>query len=77
MNSTLRLALRNPKEPIGDFPTEMLKIAAQGSAPANAAPAAALQLTVPAAPAARPNAGTHGVTVIDGDRIDSGPTGSR
>jgi len=25
MNSTLRLALRNPKEPIGDFPTEMLR----------------------------------------------------
>jgi len=47
MNSTLRLALRNPKEPIGDFPTEMLKIAAQGSAPANAAPAGRCNLRFP------------------------------
>lgn len=69
MNTTLRLALRNPKEPLGAFPAEVLTLAAQGSAP-NAAPAQ--NRSAPSS-----NAGRGGVIVIDGDQVQSGTAGSR
>jgi pilus assembly protein CpaB len=80
MNTTLRLALRNPKEPIGAFPAEVLTLAAQGSAP-NAAPAATAppKTTAPAQNGSAPssNASGSGVIVIDGDQVQSGTAGSR
>jgi pilus assembly protein CpaB len=81
MNTVLRLALRNPREPIRAFPAETLKLAPVASIPTNASP----PLTVPLPPAAetspagptstsgRPAIGSpSGVTVIDGDRVVSG-----
>jgi pilus assembly protein CpaB len=78
MNTTLRLALRNPKEPFGTFPAEVLTLAAQGSAPnpaANAAPAVTAPLVPPVLAPAR-SVGS-GVIVIDGDQVQSGPASSR
>jgi pilus assembly protein CpaB len=69
LNSTLRFALRNPKERIDAFPAEPLTLAAAGSAPANAAPVAAAQ----PARSASTNAAPGHVIVIDGDQVDSGP----
>jgi pilus assembly protein CpaB len=74
INTTLRLALRNPKEAIAAYPAEALKLAPQGAIPANGAPGA----TVPAPYAGNPAAGqpprrsSPGITVIDGDRVTSG-----
>ena len=74
MNTTLRLALRNSKEPIGAFPPEVLRLAAQNGGASNALPPAA----APAAPASNPgpaqrapavNAHPPGVIVIDGDHV--------
>jgi pilus assembly protein CpaB len=79
MNSTLRLALRNPKEPTGAFPAEVLKLASQGSTPANAA-AATVPASIPANPAAQQASSpssSGGVIVIDGDRVISGSTPPR
>jgi pilus assembly protein CpaB len=66
LNSTLRFALRNPKERIDAFPAEPLTLAAAASAPANPVPAA------PPARAASTNAAPGHVIVIDGDQVDSG-----
>lgn len=66
LNTVLRLALRNPKEPIRAFPAESLKLSPLASVPSNAAPAAtvpvplqAYTLTAPGGapqPAAQPPA---------------------
>ncbi len=71
LNSTLRLAVRNPKERADAFPTESLRLAAAGSAPAGV-PATATA-PAPHAPAAPLHTAHGGVTVIDGDQVDSGP----
>lgn len=68
LNSTLRLTLRNPKEPAGAFPTETLVLASGGAPPNTAAaavPSAAPERAVPA------HAASTGVIVIDGDQVDS------
>lgn len=74
LNTTLRLALRNPKEAIAAYPTEALRLAPQGAIPGNGAPGATvpgrLQRNPPAGQP--PVTGAHGVTVIDGDRVTSG-----
>jgi pilus assembly protein CpaB len=73
MNTSLRLALRNPKEAAGAFAPEVLRLAAQGSGPATAtAPAVAAATTAPQADAAP--AAASGVIVIDGDHVGSGAT---
>jgi pilus assembly protein CpaB len=74
MNTALRLALRNPKEAIGAFPVESLRLPAQAALPSNAVPATvpAASQAEPAAPATAPNSASHGVIVIDGDRVTSG-----
>ena len=88
LNTTLRLALRPPKESIRAFPAEPLKLGVPDRAPAAAAPAAAPVAAPPvAAPAlappsaavvaaAKPNdrRGAASVTVIELDRMSgSGP----
>jgi pilus assembly protein CpaB len=82
INTILRLALRNPNEPIRAFPAELLKLSPLASAPANAAPAATVPMPVVAQSAQqpaqqRPNRAPQGVTVIDGDRVINGGTGQR
>jgi pilus assembly protein CpaB len=77
MYTTLRLALRPPKEPIRAFPAEPLTFdKAPGPMPAAAAPPATVQQPALAAappPATiRKTATDAGVVVIDGDRIISG-----
>ena len=59
LNTVLRLALRNPKEPIRAFPAESLKLSPLASAPSNSAPAATVPLPVTyaiAPPGAQPAA---------------------
>jgi pilus assembly protein CpaB len=75
LTATLRLALRNPKEPTDSLPPEVLTLAAQSgtsaAAPARvpSTPAAPPQ----SAPAARAASGSRrGVIVIDGDHVDPG-----
>ncbi|MGD1067849.1 MAG: RcpC/CpaB family pilus assembly protein, partial [Vulcanimicrobiaceae bacterium] len=76
IGASLRLALRNPKEAIGTFPAETLRVV-PGSATASSV--AASTLTVPAIPlvpdppAHVPAAGPapSGVMVIEGDRVTS------
>ena len=76
MYTTLRLALRPPKEPIRAFPAEPLNLGrpAPGPMPAAAAPPATVPqaqpalAAAPAAPAAR-KPSFSGVVVIDGDRV--------
>ena len=84
LNTTLRLALRPPKEPIRAFPPEPLKLGvperqqpppsvpAPGPPAAAAPPAAApaLVATAPKAPPAAPQ--TSGVIVIELDRVSQG-----
>jgi pilus assembly protein CpaB len=78
MNTTVRLALRNPKEPFGTFPAEVLTLAAQGSAPNPAANAAPAVTAPPASPALAPARSVgSGVIVIDGDQVQNGSAGSR
>ncbi len=79
INATLRLALRSPEEPVRSLPEERLVFADLGS-PANSAPAPApLSVPPPLAPAPVPQLKSapapHGplVTVIDGDKVISGP----
>lgn len=82
INTVLRLALRNPKEPIRAFPAESLRFAPVASVPSNAAPAATVPVAAPAyalapppgAPQAAAPARQGGVTVIDGDRVVTGGT---
>lgn len=63
LNTTLRLALRSPKEPIRDFPVEPLYFPV--NQPQRQAPAV---VPPPANPAAAP-AVKLGVMVIDGDKV--------
>ena len=78
MNTSLRLALRNPKEAVGAFPPEVLKLAAQGSGSASVAPPAVAAVPSVAEPAQAAAAApdTSGVIVIDGDHVGSGATAS-
>jgi pilus assembly protein CpaB len=78
INATLRLALRSPEEPVRSLPEERLVFADLGS-PQNASAPAPLNVPPPLAPAPVPGLksapAAHGplVTVIDGDKIISGP----
>lgn len=86
LNTTLRLALRSPKEPINSLPAEALELPAGSSgapvasAPAPLEPAAAMQAAVAQmqaqrnAGAAAPQHPQSGVPVIDGDRYTDGGT---
>jgi pilus assembly protein CpaB len=65
LNTTLRLALRSPKEPIRSFPVEPLSFPVQ-QPPHQAAP----NVPAPANPAAAPVV-RLGVTVIDGDKVQA------
>lgn len=75
VNTTLRLALRSPREPLSSMPTEAIHFAEPQSQPAQAPPAAAaapVMVAQPAQPqpaAQKPAAAPHGVPIIDGDRI--------
>jgi pilus assembly protein CpaB len=75
LSSTLRLSLRNPKEPNRSMPAEPLRLAAQGSAPSN--PVSSNPAPAQQAPIARAIPGGRGVTVIDGDQITTGPAARR
>jgi pilus assembly protein CpaB len=69
-NTTLRLALRSPREPLASQPTESLElpITQVAAAPAPARPAAVAPAPAPAPqPAAAPPHGN--IMIIDGDRI--------
>lgn len=74
-NTSLRLALRSPREPLNSYPTEALHfpVVAQQPAPAAAAPAAPQAAAAPA-PAPRPAAPVRrtaqsGIPIINGDQI--------
>jgi pilus assembly protein CpaB len=67
LSSTLRLALRNPKEPTDSFPSESLTIA---SSAAGGKAVAAASHRVVAQPNARPAGADGGVIVIDGDHVE-------
>jgi hypothetical protein len=76
INTTLRLALRSPEEPVRSLPEEKLVFADLGSA---AAPPAAPVMNVPPPlqPAMAPQQRVPSplgplVTVIDGDKVISG-----
>jgi len=76
VNTTLRLALRSPREPLSSMPTEAIHFAEPQAQPAQQAPPAVAAVAVPAPqapqpqPAAqKPAAAPHGVPIIDGDRI--------
>jgi pilus assembly protein CpaB len=77
LNSTLRLALRSPEEPVRSLPEEKLVFADLGS-PVQAAAAPALNVPPPLQPAQAPQAPRQViplgplVTVIDGDKVISG-----
>ena len=77
LNSTLRLALRSPEEPVRSLPEEKLVFADLGS-PVQAAAAPALNVPPPLQPAQAPQAARQViplgplVTVIDGDKVISG-----
>ena len=76
LNTTLRLALRSPQEPVRSLPAEKLEFADLGSAQGSPAPAPA-NVPPPIYPAPAPSAMANvhvpglmpAVTVIDGDRI--------
>ncbi len=72
LNTTLRLALRSPQEPVRSLPEEKLEFADLGTVPAPAP----VNVPPPLAPAPPPAVSTvpqtPGVTVIDGDRVVSG-----
>jgi pilus assembly protein CpaB len=74
INTTLRLALRNPHEPAGSQAAEALVLPPQSAAASSAGPAAlptaAAMLDLP--DAAPVPAAPRGVIVIDGDRVSSG-----
>ncbi len=70
-NTTLRLALRSPREPLNSEPTESLQIPVTQVAAAAPAPAPAPPAPAPApAPARAADPPPHGnIMIIDGDRI--------
>lgn len=87
LNTTLRLALRSPQEPVRSLPAEALEFADLGTdkgAPAAAAPmpplypmpapVAAANVPAPATPVKAPGVGAMppAVTVIDGDKVING-----
>jgi pilus assembly protein CpaB len=73
LNTTLRLALRSPQEPVRSLPAERLEFADLGVVPGPAAPQNVPPPLVPARPPTVANVPeVPGVTVIDGDRIVSG-----
>lgn len=87
LNTTLRLALRSPQEPVRSLPAEPLEFADLGAdkgAPAAAAPMpplypmpapiAAANVPAPVTPAKAPGVGAMppAVTVIDGDKVING-----
>jgi pilus assembly protein CpaB len=85
LNTTLRLALRSPKESIRAFPAEPLRLGvpehqALPQQPAAAAPPAPVAVPAPAMIAARPQPQTtpapttSGVTVIELDRVSGNGT---
>lgn len=77
-NTTLRLALRSPREPLNSEPTESLELpVTQVAAAPPAAPAAAQP--APAPQQAQPRPDPHGnIMIIDGDHIGwSVPEGNR
>ena len=81
VSTTLRLALRNPNEPISAYPPEALSVAppvAAAPPPAAAPPAAAIPAPVGVATAipARAAPARPAVTIIDGDRVNDGTGGS-
>jgi pilus assembly protein CpaB len=70
-NTTLRLALRSPREPLNSEPTESLQfpVTQVAAAPAPAPAPAAAPAAAPAPAPARP-ADPHGnIMIIDGDRV--------
>ena len=68
VNTTLRLALRSPNEPIRAYPAEPLQLGESVRAPAPSQPAVAVASAPSAPPTPSPTARpTPGVTVIDGD----------
>jgi pilus assembly protein CpaB len=78
LNTTLRLALRSPDEPIRSLPAEKLQFADLGSQTAPGAAPAPVNVPPPSIPASAPLAAVPvpalvpAVTVIDGDKITSG-----
>jgi pilus assembly protein CpaB len=83
LNTTLRLALRSPKEPIRAYPPEPLTLGAPDhAAPPMAVIAPQAGVTTPqrspavgpAPVAAAPAATEHSVQLIDGDRVVDGST---
>jgi len=80
LNTTLRLALRSPQEPVHSLPSERLEFADLGEPQAapNAAPPGNVPPPIYPAPAPVPLANVpvpgagSGVTVIDGDKVITG-----
>jgi pilus assembly protein CpaB len=74
LNTTIRLALRSPQEPVRSLPEERLEFADLG-----APPEAARNVPPPIAPAPAPKnvpalvPPTPGVSIIDGDKFITGP----
>jgi len=78
INTVLRLALRNPKEPIRAFPAESLKLSPLAQAPPNAAPAATVPLPVTyaiAPPGAAPPAAQTAPAPAQAPRANPAPQG--
>ncbi len=71
LNTTLRLALRSPQEPVRSMVAETLYFP-DSNAPAESSPAAPYPIAAAAPPVAAAPAGPPGVTVIDGDKVVSG-----
>jgi pilus assembly protein CpaB len=77
LNTTLRLALRSPQEPVRSLPAETLEFADLGSSPAVPAVATAPVLPYPIPPPVAPAAAVpaphddDGIEIIDGDKVIS------
>lgn len=72
LNTTLRLALRSPQEPVRSMLAEALYFP-DTAAPVEAAPAVPYPIAAaPVPPVGAAPAGASGVTVIDGDKVVSG-----
>jgi pilus assembly protein CpaB len=74
INTTLRLALRSPREPVASMPTESIHFAdsqpAAAAAPAPAAPQSIVFAPSPQQQAQRPaQSVSKGIPIIDGDRL--------
>jgi pilus assembly protein CpaB len=72
LNTTLRLALRSPQEPVRSMVAEALYFP-EANAPSEVSPAAPYPIAAaPIPPVAAAPVGPPGVTVIDGDKVVSG-----